>query len=146
MEKNKLTKNLKNYSFLLTYIFRASITMSAMAVIIGTFFVKDPTSELQTDDNNNMINHNLRKFFICFSFTANSKKLFTITENDSKNNENELKFLHGLRVLSILWVILCHTTNFAPLGLYDQPLIAGNFKFRIKSFKLKFFCLNLSNL
>jgi hypothetical protein len=120
--------------------------MSAMAVIIGTFFVRGPISELQTDDNNNMINHNLRKFFICFSFTTNSKKLFTITESDPKNNENELKFLHGLRVLSILWVILCHTTNFAPLGLYDQPLIAGNFKFRIKSFNLKFFRSNLSNL
>ena len=64
----------------------------------------------------------MKDIFLCFSFTTNAKKVLTIVES---SGENELKFLHGLRVMSIFWVILCHTTNFAPLGLYDQPMIAG---------------------
>ena len=113
---------------LLIIIIRASILATVTAVIIGTIY--DETScKIQTDQNNNEklqiveTKSKLRDIFICFSFTTNAKKVLTIVES---SGENELKFLHGLRVMSICWVILCHTTNFAPLGLYDQPMIAGN--------------------
>ncbi|KAH7638651.1 acyltransferase-like protein [Dermatophagoides farinae] len=79
----------------------------------------------------------IMEFWKGFSLLYNTEKLFTITTYDNdyrvKPGETlttphtELTAIHGLRFLLIMWVITCHTTNFAPLGLYDQPMIASRF-------------------
>lgn len=62
-------------------------------------------------------------FWRCFSIIRNTRTLLSIHEPRT----GDLSPIHGLRVLLIGWVIVCHTTNFAPLGLFDQPMIASRF-------------------
>lgn len=79
----------------------------------------------------------IMEFWKGFSLLYNTEKLFTITTYDNNHRvkpgetlttpHTELTAIHGLRFLLIMWVITCHTTNFAPLGLYDQPMIACMF-------------------
>ncbi|CAF1625753.1 unnamed protein product [Rotaria magnacalcarata] len=51
-----------------------------------------------------------RSVFIAqFSAIRTSRRIFTMTKND---DENSLAFIHGLRVLSLFWVILGHSILF----------------------------------
>ncbi len=67
-------------------------------------------------------------FWRSFSLLKTLPSLFSIHEPPvSSCSGSELRPVHGLRVLLISWVVICHSTNFAPLGLYDQPMIAARF-------------------
>ncbi len=48
----------------------------------------------------------------CFSLSSNLSKLVASTQND-----RNIACLNGLRVISMMWVILGHTFSFAILGL-----------------------------
>ncbi|CAF3397106.1 unnamed protein product [Rotaria socialis] len=48
-------------------------------------------------------------FITQFSAIRTIRRIFTMTKND---NENSLAFIHGLRVLSLFWVILGHSILF----------------------------------
>lgn len=47
----------------------------------------------------------------CFSFIKNTKILFRIS-NQKIDSEYRLQFIHGLRVLGTVWVILAHSSGF----------------------------------
>ena len=52
------------------------------------------------------------RLFQCFSFIRNNKLLFRINKNKSK--EGQFKYIHGLRVISIFWVVVSHVYLFHP--------------------------------
>ena len=52
------------------------------------------------------------QFFECFSFVKNNKLLFKINKNKAK--EGQFKYIHGLRVISIFWVLTSHVYLFHP--------------------------------
>ena len=52
------------------------------------------------------------KLLTCFSFTKNNATLFKINKN--KSREGQFKYIHGLRVISILWVLVSHVYLFHP--------------------------------
>ena len=54
------------------------------------------------------------RFLFCFSLISNFRRLFS-----SSKNMGNLRCLNGIRVLSILWVILAHSYFFLQLG-YDN--------------------------
>ena len=58
------------------------------------------------------------EFFQCFSIMKNSSKLFDLSERES--NDNRLQFIHGIRVFSILWVILGHCYGSGALMFQPQ--------------------------
>ena len=58
---------------------------------------------------------NLNSFVRAFSAIRNTKKIFSIKENDES-----LSCLHGIRFLSMTWVILGHTFYFA-IPYLDNP-------------------------
>lgn len=105
--------------------FRAILTIAILAVILGsTIDIFYPN--LECNDNNFGL---LLSILTSFSLLENTEALFkirnsTISKNQESESSGELAPIHGLRFLLIMWVITCHTTNFAPLGLYDQPMIA----------------------
>ena len=141
-----------SFVFFFVNFFSVILSVCTLAVVIGTLFdyrkyyycCKKMKGEFDHENENKLsINRNalskltikqeqykqtLEEFWICFSLIRNGQTLFSINDSSSspKSPTTELSTIHGLRVLLILWVILCHTTNFAPLGLYDQPMIAGN--------------------
>ncbi len=47
----------------------------------------------------------------CFSLESNMAKLF-----DSKQSDRSISCLNGLRVISMMWVVLGHTFAFASIG------------------------------
>ncbi|KAG5670208.1 hypothetical protein PVAND_000486 [Polypedilum vanderplanki] len=59
-------------------------------------------------------NKNINKLFISFSIYTNGAKLFDVTKIKTKSS---LNCLHGLKALSILWIILGHRFDFQNLWL-----------------------------
>ncbi|XP_023215952.1 nose resistant to fluoxetine protein 6-like [Centruroides sculpturatus] len=52
----------------------------------------------------------------CFSIISNGKKIFNVSDSDG------IPVLHGIRVFTMLWIILCHTYLYNNLGLYGKCL------------------------
>ncbi|CAH1779106.1 unnamed protein product [Owenia fusiformis] len=57
------------------------------------------------------------RFLLCFSLRANGAKLFSST-----TNEADIQPLHGIRVLTMMWIVLGHTF----LGLYNTQIMDNN--------------------
>jgi peptidoglycan/LPS O-acetylase OafA/YrhL len=53
----------------------------------------------------NVNNFEKRKLLTSFSIYSNSKAIMTMKPSSSK----EMLFLHGIRSLSIIWIVICHT-------------------------------------
>ena len=60
-----------------------------------------------------------RKIFICFSFSRNVSKIFHTTPH---KEDDYLSILNGVRVLSILYVILGH----GYISVYSSPIVDIN--------------------
>ena len=56
------------------------------------------------------------RFMACFSMISNMRKLFLI---DRQKMDQNLGFVHGIRVLTMIWIIAIHTftvgTLFVPM-------------------------------
>ncbi|XP_046398836.1 nose resistant to fluoxetine protein 6-like [Ischnura elegans] len=51
----------------------------------------------------------VQRLLLCFSIRRNGKKILCGTEDGGKDDERNLDCIHGLRVISMGWVILVHT-------------------------------------
>lgn len=64
----------------------------------------------------NMLNHQKTQLFTSFSIYSNSKMIMTMKASSSK----EMLFLHGIRALTIIWIVICHTyTTFWQVPVYN---------------------------
>ena len=53
----------------------------------------------------------------CFSLYSNSKMIMTMKTSSSK----EIVFLHGIRSLTIIWIVICHTyTTFWKVPVFNS--------------------------
>lgn len=58
------------------------------------------------------------EFLACFSPARNCRKLF-MTQTSSSGND-ELSCVHGIRVLTICWIIMGHTLDWNNLNVYRK--------------------------
>jgi hypothetical protein len=86
--------------YLFSYFNRSLIALTSVLLIIGTLIDIFSTSDMS-----------LIRLIVCFSIIRNTKLLFKISDI-KKTNNLELKFIHGLRVLSTLWIIIGHSVGF----------------------------------
>ncbi|KAG8198743.1 hypothetical protein JTE90_023508 [Oedothorax gibbosus] len=73
--------------------------------------------------------NNCKPFFNCFCIFTNGAKLL-----DTSISEKQLPCLHGIRFLSLCWVMVCHTYGFSFSGirnLADVPNLIDNRAFMI---------------
>lgn len=82
--------------------FRAIIALNVILIIIGTLLDSYVTKKESL----------VIKLFLCYSFVKNNKLLFKINKNKAK--EGQFKYIHGLRVISIFWVLISHVYLFHP--------------------------------
>lgn len=73
-----------------------------------------------------------KRYFLCFSLMENAKKLICGRNTDADQN---LACLNGIRVLSMGWVILCHTFLYLMQSPLNNPLEPLNL-FKIVSFSI----------
>lgn len=107
------------------------ITLSVLilVLIIGTLL--DITSQKKEDYfSDQKQNFGLmKKVFLCFSLNINTKKLFHIDKSTKT-----LKAMHGIRVLSLLWIIVCHSYLYVDTqsisGIYSYKELFRNFNFQ----------------
>jgi len=65
----------------------------------------------------NMLNRKKTQLFTTFSIYSNSKMIMTMKASSSK----EMLFLHGIRSLTIIWIVICHTyTTFWQVPVYNR--------------------------
>lgn len=82
-------------------------------------------------------NEGMLGILICFSLIENTRTLFRISRSkhhESTGEKTQFKFIHGLRVLSIYWVVLAHVLLFHPFTQYDDlvpPVHSLNTRFSI---------------
>lgn len=73
----------------------------------------------------------------CFSLIENARTLFRISrskQHESNGEKTQFKFIHGLRVLSIYWIVLAHVFLFYPFIRYEDlvsPIHSVNTRFSI---------------
>ncbi|GBM85816.1 hypothetical protein AVEN_20018-1 [Araneus ventricosus] len=77
---------------------------------------KGSYGSISEDDGNHCISkprwlEKFKSFLNCFCILTNGKKLLS-----TSNTEGQMLCVHGIRFLSISWVILCHTYGLAFLG------------------------------
>ncbi|KAL7035541.1 hypothetical protein ACKWTF_008432 [Chironomus riparius] len=65
----------------------------------------------------NLLNRKKSPLFSSFSLYSNSKGIMTMKASSSK----EMLFLHGIRSLAIIWIVVCHTyTNFWQVPVFNS--------------------------
>ena len=92
--------------------FFSVILVSIIIFIILLFTLIDCLLRSCCPNIDSSSNHGTKNFFFIltdsFSMVKNSSKLFNLeTESEPK-----LHFIHGMRVLTMIWVIVCHTYTF----------------------------------
>ncbi|GIY49817.1 nose resistant to fluoxetine protein 6, partial [Caerostris darwini] len=60
-----------------------------------------------------------KPFFNCFCIFTNGEKILNTT-----SSEGQLPCLHGIRFLSMSWVILCHTYTMLPVSIRNKTVFA----------------------
>ncbi|XP_031636343.1 nose resistant to fluoxetine protein 6-like isoform X2 [Contarinia nasturtii] len=78
------------------------ITIGLLVIISGLVFISTGYDILCTNRKKSQI-------LLAFSFYSNGQKLFSLNE---VNTSETIQCLHGIRVLSTQWVVLCHTYAF----------------------------------
>jgi hypothetical protein len=91
-------------------IFRSIILVNIILIIIGTSL-----KYFKLNKRSFAI-----KFLECFSFVNNNKILFKI--NPTTNREGQFKYIHGLRVVSIFWVLISHVYLFHPFPEFPEKI------------------------
>uniref|UniRef100_T1J952 Nose resistant-to-fluoxetine protein N-terminal domain-containing protein n=1 Tax=Strigamia maritima TaxID=126957 RepID=T1J952_STRMM len=71
----------------------------------------DADNKSLTNDNNKMQPAMCRQIFLCFSFYTNASKLF-----NTESRDNTLMCINGIRVISMLWIILGHCYSMGVLA------------------------------
>ncbi|XP_074599370.1 nose resistant to fluoxetine protein 6-like [Brevipalpus obovatus] len=62
----------------------------------------------------------------CFSIVKNAKSLLSMTRDGKKSSEENLSHIHGIRVLTMAWIILGHTFGLVNHSNYTQSFNSEN--------------------
>lgn len=82
-----------------------------LLVFVGTIFCYSKKNSENIKSESKIIT-----FIRCFSWVENTKSLFKINNDSGNKSESkvELRFIHGIRVLSIYWILVAHVFLFYP--------------------------------
>ncbi|KAK8406207.1 hypothetical protein O3P69_007137 [Scylla paramamosain] len=112
----------------------ADIIMIITLIIMGILVVVGTVADvwIQTSEDQEAAQGPLR-YFLVFSFYTNLSKIFRI---NVKENEEVISCLHGMRVLSMCWVVIAHSyllsiMNSANKGLITQMVAEHPYFYQI---------------
>jgi len=91
-------------SFILKHLLTSSLAFSCLLMTLITIALLSTIYDLKTHNSKNK-----NKLLCVFSIYANTSKLFCLNENEP---ESTIKCFHGLRVMSLLSVMLLHSNSY----------------------------------
>ncbi|XP_031616894.1 nose resistant to fluoxetine protein 6-like [Contarinia nasturtii] len=95
------------------------IIIGVFIILFGLVFISTGYDVLCT-----VFNRNKSGILLAFSFYTNGKKLFSLTEI---NTADEIKCLHGIRVLAGQWTVLGHTFLILLIGPINNRIVHATF-------------------
>lgn len=95
------------------------VSLFMFTSIISTIY------EFLADSQNTAEDQLIAKIMLCFSAKKNTEMLFDLSESNIIHSHN-FKFINGLKVISIIWVIVGHTYMLGAL-LFMKDIPTANF-------------------